>query len=312
MIKVFVTCPAKTVTGGVELLHQVVHKLNYYNTIDAKIFYIDDNEHEHPNAYKCYENPIAEGNNLNDADFVIVPEIWAYHTLEIKTRSIIYWESVDNYFKWCPEEKQYYFRKDTIHLAQSYYALDFLNKLEIPKENIIYVSDYLNELYLKNKDEDLKSIDRKKRIIYNPVKGKRFTNSIIRYIINKNNGIIFTPIENMSREEVISLMKESMIYIDFGDHPGKDRIPREAAMCGCCIITGLNGSAKFKEDVYIDDKYKFERNESNIPDIYSRILYILNNYNSSFNDFYEYRNRIRNEQLEFNKGIDNLVKLITK
>ena len=212
----------------------------------------------------------------------------------------------------CQEEKQYYFKKDTIHLAQSYYALNFLNSLEIPKKNIIYVSDYLNEQYLKNKDEDLKVSNRKARILYNPVKGKYFTNAIMKYIINKNNNIIFTPIQNMTRDEIIDLMKESMLYIDFGDHPGKDRIPREAAMCGCCIITGLNGSTKFKEDVYIDDKYKFEREESNIPDIYSRILYILNNYNSSFNDFYEYRNRIRNELNDFNNGIDNLVNLLYK
>lgn len=313
MIKVFVTCPTKTVTGGVELLHQVVSRLNYYDIIDAEIYYLDGGKHRvHPEAYKCYNNPISSSNDVNDADYVIVPEIWAHQTLDLSTRPIIYWESVDNYFKWCPEDLQYYFKKDTIHLAQSYYALDFLNSLEIPKKNIIYVSDYLNEQYLKNKDEDLKVSNRKARVLYNPVKGKYFTNAIMKYIINKNNNIIFTPIQNMTRDEIIDLMKESMLYIDFGDHPGKDRIPREAAMCGCCIITGLDGSAKYKEDVYIDDKYKFEREESNIPDIYSRILYIINNYNNSFNDFYEYRNRIRNEQLEFNKGIDNLVKLLYK
>ena len=37
-----------------------------------------------------------------------------------------------------------------------------------------------------------------------------------------------------------------------------NRIPREAAMCGCCVITNRNGSAANNVDVQIADKYKFD------------------------------------------------------
>ena len=32
------------------------------------------------------------------------------------------------------------------------------------------------------------------------------------------------------------------VYIDFGHHPGQDRLPREAVQCGCVVITGTRGS----------------------------------------------------------------------
>lgn len=48
----------------------------------------------------------------------------------------------------------------------------------------------------------------------------------------------FKPIINMTRDEVIRELQRAKVYIDFGNHPGKDRIPREAAILGCCAIVG--------------------------------------------------------------------------
>jgi len=41
------------------------------------------------------------------------------------------------------------------------------------------------------------------------------------------------------------------LYVDFGKHPGKDRMPREAAVHGCCIITGRRGAAGNPFDIPI-------------------------------------------------------------
>jgi len=65
----------------------------------------------------------------------------------------------------------------------------------------------------------------------------------------------------MPREEVIKLLQKAKVYIDFDYHPRKDRLPREAAILGCCVITRKRGSAKFFEDVPIPDEYKFEDKE---------------------------------------------------
>ncbi|WP_216074700.1 hypothetical protein, partial [Acinetobacter baumannii] len=46
------------------------------------------------------------------------------------------------------------------------------------------------------------------------------------------------------------------VYIDFGEHPGKDRLPREAAMMGTVVVVGMRGAAAFDEDVTLPPAYK--------------------------------------------------------
>ncbi len=41
-------------------------------------------------------------------------------------------------------------------------------------------------------------------------------------------------------------MRKAKLYIDFGYHPGKERMPREACLLDCCLIIGKDGSAKYK------------------------------------------------------------------
>ncbi len=62
-------------------------------------------------------------------------------------------------------------------------------------------------------------------------------------------GWTFVPLENMSKQEVRALMQQSRYYIDFGHHPGKDRLPREAAASGCVVLTLRAGAAQFFDDV---------------------------------------------------------------
>ncbi|MGC8677909.1 MAG: hypothetical protein ACP5UF_06830 [Hydrogenobaculum sp.] len=92
----------------------------------------------------------------------------------------------------------------------------------------------------------------------------------------------------MTRDQVIETLQKAKVYIDFGNHPGKDRIPREAAILGCCVITGKRGSATFFEDVPIPEEYKFEER---------------------YQDFNYYRQVIRNEPTKF---LENLKKIFVK
>ena len=66
--------------------------------------------------------------------------------------------------------------------------------------------------------------------------------------------------------------------MDFGYHPGKDRMPREAALFGNCIITNQKGSAKNNLDIPIKSKYKFSEVKTNIPKINKQIERIFNDY----------------------------------
>jgi hypothetical protein len=128
-------------------------------------------------------------------------------------------------------------------------------------------------------------------ICYNPVKGIEQT----EIIKNMNPDIKFIPITNMTENEIIELLKISKVYIDFGNHPGRDRLPRESAILGNCVITNLKGAAGFKEDVLIDDKYKV----SDINLAGDIIRYCFNNFEESINDFKIYREYISNQKTEF-------------
>lgn len=114
----------------------------------------------------------------------------------------------------------------------------------------------------------------------------------------------------MTRAQVKETMRAAKLYVDFGYHPGKDRMPREAAMCGCCIITGKLGAAGFKEDLAIDEtKYKFNQKNSDIPKIIQTIHYTLDNYNSVVSDFTGYREKISREKNEFEQDTLKILKL---
>lgn len=83
--------------------------------------------------------------------------------------------------------------------------------------------------------------------------------------------------------------------LDFGNHPGKDRLPREAAISGCCIITGKCGSAGNNIDVNIPDQFKFENSRHNIDIIIDTIKTCLDNYPDEFKKFEIYRKSIQEE-----------------
>lgn len=110
----------------------------------------------------------------------------------------------------------------------------------------------------------------------------------------------------MTPEEVNENLRRAKLYIDFGNHPGKDRIPREAAMCGCCIITGRDGAAQFYEDVAISDEYKFDTTDENLPYIVNKIHNIMDDYKNEIDKFNSYRQKIIKEKEVFENEIDIL------
>ena len=71
----------------------------------------------------------------------------------------------------------------------------------------------------------------------------------------------------MTREQVVEALKQTLVYIDFGHHPGKDRVPREAIASNAVIFVNDQGAASHYLDYPLDDFYKFSA-----PDVYSGSL----------------------------------------
>ena len=138
--------------------------------------------------------------------------------------------------------------KNYIHLAQSQYAKNFLKTKGLKS---FLIEDYINEDFLKSAiDIDLSL--KKPVITYNPSKGKKYMD-LFKKLFPEINMI---PLVGMTRDEMIKCLKESMVYLDLGQHPGRDRIPREAAVQGCVVMTSKFGSAENSLDVAIDEFYK--------------------------------------------------------
>jgi hypothetical protein len=127
--------------------------------------------------------------------------------------------------------------------------------------------------------------------------------------MSKAKYIKFVPISNMTRGEVIKTLLRAKVYIDFGHFPGPERIPKEAAILGCCVITGKRGSAAFFEDVPIPDEYKFEDREENIPKIIEKIRDCFENFEERYKDFDNYRQVIKNEPQKF---VEDLRRIFVK
>jgi hypothetical protein len=333
--KIFVACPANVSTGGPELLHQLAYHLRKDLSIDAYMYYynFDDGKFKNPvhREYEKYDNPfVTKLNELEDnkKNIIIVPEIQEGINLLQHFKNIrkgVWFLSVDNYYLSKVYEKilfldfnkldllsnkieklaiKFPYEKDPLlkladfYLFQSYYAIDHFKNLE----HKYYLSDYLNKDFLKIETD----LSNKEDIVaFNPKKGYNFT----KKIIESNKDIKFIPLINMSREEVIETLQKAKVYIDFGNHPGKDRLPREAAVLGCCVITGTRGSAAFFEDVPIPNEYKFEDKEKNIPKIVDKIKDCFENYEERYKDFEHYREVIKNEPQRF---IEDLKKIFVK
>ncbi len=320
---IYVLCPEKNKTGGTELLHQLVYELRE-NNLNATIAYIRNDG--------LKENPINEafikyvGDNYCEIEdivdcsdnILIIPEISIEYTKKFKhIKKYVWWLSIDNYRKnfdifFCVKNfhikqvikliigrkfrSSYNLLKKNVdvHLVQSYYAKEFLEKKRF--SHINYLSDYINDIYLK---KEMSIENRDNIVLYNPKKGFEFTERLIR----KNPNFKWVAIENMTNQEVVNLLHKSKVYIDFGNHPGKDRFPREAAISGCCIITSKEGSAKYFEDVPIDSKYKFTLEKNNIGKISELIREFLINYDEKIKDFQEYRDFIKGEKKQFKEDV---------
>ncbi len=320
--KIFIVCPANTATGGPLLLHQLAYKF-IQKGISTFMFYFETENCDMNNPvhqfYKKFDIPYISNIDDNKNNLIILPEILPEYIFKYnKINKVIWWLSVDNYlvthtrkpsfstkrFLGLKKEDYYTFQKKPLHhhWAQSEYAIEFLKSKNI--KHIEYLSDYLDSVFLE--EVSSLAIDEEKKeniIVYNPKKGFEITKKLIDFTPQ----LKWIAIENMTPNEVKELLFKSKIYVDFGNHPGKDRIPREAAVCGCIVITNRQGSANYFKDVSISDEYKFN-NILDEKDNFRKLAEdIFKNYTNHIENFKSYRARINKEEEKFDIDINSII-----
>jgi hypothetical protein len=317
---VLVACPGNAMTAGPEALHQLVADLNRLGQPASIVYFPFGKKFDTPAPYLKYQALVSLYED-NENELIIFPEIVTTFALKVKkAKAAIWWMSVNNYT--CnrygnPLRDKFRYFKNFVrglrplngikslrhldHFAQSYYALDFLKFHQITGQLLSdSIPVYSSISYLNSVSQLSRSSVRKNVVLYNPHKGKR----IISILKNYYSHWEFSPLEGFNREQLAEKFLNSKIYIDFGHHPGKDRLPREAAIHGCCVITGLLGSAENDFDVNIPKKFKLDQNSKGFISDFGHLTEdIFVNFESNTTSFANYRDSISNEQVAFDDQI---------
>lgn len=315
---IYIASPTSTATGGTELLQQLCEELRVSGAC-VKMLYTERYEGSPvEKKFSFYGNPYEYSAADEETNCVIVSEVDIDYLKRFRNiQKVIWWLSVDNYrgassgavllnretvldclrrLKYLPKHfsNTHSIISKSFHLYQSEYAHNYITeKLRVSADSMQPLSDYIDPRYL------IADFDgcRDDVVLYNPKKGAEIT----RKLVAADDSLSWVPLSGYDLEGMLKRFRTAKVYVDFGNHPGKDRMPREAAACGCCIVVGKRGSACNDIDIPIPDNYKF-----GIHDLKSALKTIhscIDEYEVRKRDFLEYRKKIRAERAQFNREV---------
>jgi hypothetical protein len=272
-MKLYVICPDGPPTGGVEALHQLVDAARRHGW-DAALCYVPARP-DVIEAYRHYDVPVVPLAPDSVESIVVVPET-AAHLLGswVRARMVLWWLSVDNFFVIKHESTPTSVEQDPAslqelcavgpaltHVVQSDYARRFLAARRVPST---VLTDYLSEAFMARADK-AQAEPKRDLVLYNPKKGLAVTERLME----ASRGVLtWQPIEGLDADGVADLLASAKLYVDFGEHPGRDRIPREAAVSGCAVITGSRGAAGNRVDLPIPSRFVLDEAAPDVVDVF--------------------------------------------
>lgn len=276
---IVVVCPAATVTGGPEALHQLVDSLTRQG-VDAAMLYLPGDYHTVPDPYQCYKVRTVSENDIYPTDVVVIPEVMVGEVRRFAyARPIMWWLSVDNAaggaLTACGD-----------HMAQSFYAWRHLRD---HGHHPMMLGDYIHPVFAKT------NTVREPWVAVNPAKGA----DLIHRFGQLCPDIEVRPIEGMNRDEVAGFLNRATVFVDFGHQPGKDRLPREASASGCVVFIRDIGAARFRQDYPLPDDAFFVGDDASLLALGERVRAVLKDSPPSFGAQVLYRRAIAREQKLF-------------
>lgn len=326
--KIFVVYPRGLRTGGPEALHQLVDMLRSLGQDAYLVPHWTTKNEDRAAQFAGYDAPEATEIDDSTGNLVVVPEVFVADLFALKQATpVCWWLSIDNSPTFMAErivdrslhnKLQSYRaavipylqlikngvgpgrikRSRIVHLAQSSYAWSFL----FARLNVVpsLLSDYTPTQEFEAADH----ISRNSRLVtFNPVKG----GNIIREVMKiADPAIQWRPIQGMTRPEVVATLQECAIYLDLGFHPGKDRMPREAALSGALTVVGRRGSGAFFADVPLPWEHKINPDDSEVQTAAAMLPKLMDDLNSEISKQDSYRNTIRNEKAKFESEVSDI------
>jgi|TARA_B110000908_G_C10250071_1_gene451437 hypothetical protein len=237
-------------------------------------------------------------------DHFIVPEIFpdlAYRLLRLGCKNVsLWWLSVDNFpLSNLQTLQNQRLMRECKHLCQSEYAADFVRRHGA--SSVSMLSDEIDF----HTNETLPPVSKRTNdLCFLPNKSAG-ADELLEHLSQE---FSIVRLENMSRSQITETLLDTRIFLDFGHHPGKDRVPREAALCGAIPVVRAEGAARFEQDVPLPKELLIEsRAFFDGPEFISRLQNILNSA-EQFNDaLSQYRAKIASEKQTFDSEIQALI-----
>ncbi|CAN7356283.1 hypothetical protein LJR225_002140 [Phenylobacterium sp. LjRoot225] len=275
--QVVIFCPTG-VTGGPEAIHQLSHALNAIgvrcslvhigptNTVRVAGGKLIAMEPPHPGVLQAYAEyaPQVPAEIPVDANTLLIfPEglAWLQHRF-VGCGVAVWWLSIDNFFRALGADddedadvvlRRVLGRADLIHLHQSVYARDWLRERGV--EQLYDLADYTSTAFTA---APARSPSPSPAISYNGAKGS----DLAADFFAANPQFDALPLRGYSRGELRAIFRARRIYVDFGHFPGKDRLPREAAVSGSVVFIHRHASGDCYDDFPLPDLFKFTREDA--------------------------------------------------
>lgn len=271
-------CPTLT-SGGPEAIHQAAQAFNavglasdiaYWGNGGTVSVQGDQLVCRPPSQNPCldvyaqYEPVPCRGLALRERHLVVLPEMLAGQFATYKRATVaIWWLSVDNALQTTNlmARRALLADRTLLHFHQSAYAEDYLRQAGVTSSPL---GDFTTPEFTEHEPTAPNSGP---GIAYNPAKGA----DLAAGFFAAHPEHVPVPVRGMSRGETAELFRRTSIYVDFGHFPGKDRMPREAAVSGAVVFLRNLGSGRFHADFPVPDFFRFTEDDVTSGDLARRI-----------------------------------------
>jgi hypothetical protein len=338
---IIICCPGNVISGGVNSLHNLCRSLRL-GGFNAAMYYLTPDEKVLANI-QITSYSVERVASLTDDEntLVIVPETMVQLLMGLKkAHKMVYWLGLNYFFKnptWrfpfniklcrklisCRSYSGYsagafenlkrrlneyakshlnIWGDDVVHLTNSYFVANYCQQKGSPNTYVL-LNPIRDEFY-----EVTPSPNRDKLILFGPKTPKRIINKLRRELP----AFKIVRLKGLPITEVHQLMSKAMVFAEFGNYSGRDRMPREAAMLGCCVYMNTRGSAAFSEDYDIAAHYKIADTPNNTSIIVDRIKQTVFDYDTHVKQFETFKEQLRKEKIGFARETERVFTAILK